>query len=470
MNRPIHLTCLAALSLTLCISAVHAAPYADLLRQPAPEVEVPVSPDANSTYAPDARSTNSHCKAVKDAGLIVFRGRQLIETPDITEPELRRANVAISTRCFELSDSLLQTFAATHPDNYHVFFLHARFMWVNGNRERAEAIANNVLRGHPEFTSAKVLLASMAIDDHDYKRADQLLDEIERRQPTDLWAYIDRLRVDAQLTPSSKTLDVLRSIISDARFPPNARQQAAITARYEMPGLTQDMRDAIFDQQMATNSPNADCVLASQAESVIELRQDPVAGAKLIEKYLRKDDDCVATPLVRTLLAEAYLWQAAKLAAMPTAANQDLIKKAGDALDGDFNPVAQRFAFRPFLAPVWPLIKDSINIEQPDDNGLTVLCNSVLATNVAAVTAALDAGANPNAHCDDRSQVQHILFKATQEKVTERQQVLHVLLERGAKVEGLEFCASRNNGDCYQVLLPILQEFERQRAATRATF
>jgi hypothetical protein len=236
-----------------------------------------------------------------------------------------------------------------------------------------------------------------------------------------------------------------------------------------MSGLSVEVRDAVFDQQMATGSPNADCVLASQALEVIELRQDPDAGAALIEKYLRKDGKCVATPLVRTLLAEAYLWQAARMSPAPSAANRQLIEQAREALGGDLTPIAQRITARPFLALILPLIQDTMTVRRRDDNGRTVLCNAVLATDVASVTAALDAGASPDERCDDRSQVEHILFKATREKVTERQQVLRILLERGARVEGLEFCASPDSGDCSKVLLPILQEFERQRVTTRAT-
>jgi hypothetical protein len=41
------------------------------------------------------------------------------------------------------------------------------------------------------------------------------------------------------------------------------------------------------------------------------------------------------------------------------------------------------------------------------------------------------------------------------------------LLEHGAEVEGLEFCASPANGDCRVALLPILDEYARRPRVTR---
>jgi hypothetical protein len=79
----------------------------------------------------------------------------------------------------------------------------------------------------------------------------------------------------------------------------------------------------------------------------------------------------------------------------------------------------------------------------------------------------LDNRADPNGTCDGKSLVMSVLLKATNQHVSERQDILRWLLVRGARVEGLEFCASHDNGDCAQVLLPILQEFQDRRRKAR---
>jgi len=75
--------------------------------------------------------------------------------------------------------------------------------------------------------------------------------------------------------------------------------------------------------------------------------------------------------------------------------------------------------------------------------------------------------ADPSAPCDHDTPVHGLLFMAATDKVAERQQILRLLLQHGAAVESLDFCASPDNGDCNKVLLPILQEFESQRQPTR---
>ena len=170
---------------------------------------------------------------------------------------------------------------------------------------------------------------------------------------------------------------------------------------------------------------------------------------------------------MHTLLAEAYLWQASKIAPTPVPANAALIGKAKKTLRGDLTSVAHRASFRPFLNPLFPLLKGAVDLRQTDENGYTVLCNAVMALNAPAVEAVLDQGADLSAPCNDYSPVHGVLFTATSEKVRERQAVLRVLLEHGAPVEGLEFCASRDNGDCRDVLLPLLQEFQQRESRDR---
>jgi tetratricopeptide (TPR) repeat protein len=418
-----------------------------------------------ATASPYPKVSEDRCASVKAGGEIHFRNRLLVETPDITAPELRRANALLSAKCFEQAEAALQAFAAAQPDDYRIHFLYARSAWIYGNRDRAEAIASAALRQHPQFASMKVLLASMRVDDQDFKKAQQWLDEVEAAQPNDLWAYIDRLRIDAQVLPSRDVALTLRDIVADAAFPPSARQQAAAAAKY-MPGVTEPMRDEIFKAQMADGAGGDDCTLAMQAVELIEGRDDPAAGAAILETYIKQSRFCLATPLVRTMLAEAYLMQAAKISAAPSSKTQRLVQQAHAVLHGDLTPVAQRAAVRPTLAALIPYLRKSVDPLQIDEAGRNVLCNAVLALNAPMVKAELERGADPSARCEGDSLVMHVLLTATTDKVAERQKVLRHLLEHRAPVEGLEFCAHPDNGDCRFVLLPILQEFAARKPVT----
>jgi hypothetical protein len=416
--------------------------------------------------ASPAEGLAAQCPQAKDSTTFTFQGHRLTETPDITNPELRLANAALSARCVDWVQSFIQRYRLAYPDDYHLFFLTTRQRWIFVDAPYAQTFAEAALQSHPDFTSIKVLMASMALENHDLATASKWLREIEHEQPDDLWAYIDRLRIAAQLAPTKELLATLQAIVGDERFSENARQQAAQTARYEMSGLTQQQRDAVFEEQMKSKPSDADCTLADQAMNIIELRLDPKAGADLIERYLNKDNPCTATPLLHTLLAEAYLWQATKLSPIPDKSNAKLIAKAKAEMHGDFTPIAQRITYRPFLNPVLAFIEGAVDPRQTDERGQTVLCNALRALNPESLAAELDRGADPNAHCDNDTPVHDLLFMATANKVVERQRILRLLLQHGAAVEGLDFCASPDNGDCNKVLLPILQEYEHKRQPT----
>jgi hypothetical protein len=410
---------------------------------------------------------------VKPGEKFEFQGHALLETPDIDEPDLRLANALLSERCLDQAVRLFTDFATAHPDNYHVFFLKARFQWLmmgaSMGRLRAQIIAETTLRGHPDFSSMKVLLASMHIDDQKLGEATKLLDEVQQAHPDDLWLYMDRLRIEASLVPTPATVTTLSAVIADAKFPPSARAQAARTAKYEMNGLSNAQRDAIFEQSMATGAVNNDCALVNQAEDVIELRGDAAAGARLIEKHLRTSGACLATPDVRAVLAEAYLLEAAKIAPKPTPANATLTRQAKEAVNGDLMGVARRAAARPFLAPILPFLKGSMDVRDADENGYTLICQASMAINPAMVKAQLAEGADPNGQCGiNGSLVKSLLLRATSGQIPEHQLILRSLLERGARVELLDSCADRANGNCATIYLPILKEFEERRAQTRA--
>jgi hypothetical protein len=404
-----------------------------------------------------ADSPIPECRQLKDYPVFTFEGQRLEETPDIENPDLRHANLAISARCLNWTAAFLDGFTADHPEEYHVQFLKARFQWLTQGAAGAQVMLRVVLQRHPNFTSAKVLLGSIALDSQDVSTASKLLDEVSKEQPTDLWAFIDRLRLEALVAPSPELLTTLRSITRDERFPPSARQQAAITARYSVPNAPQEARDAAFADQMKAKPADPDCVLAQQAMDVIELRSDSAAGIRLIKKYT-DGSPCAASPLVKTLLAEAYLLEAAKRASIPTKKNAKYITQARQVLDNDLTSVAQRLAYNPLLNGLLPLISDAIDPTETF-HGYTLACNAIFGLNPPVLALALDRGASASSTCENETLMHRLLFMATQSKVPERQAILRLLLEHGAPAEGLDFCSQPGNGDCPQVLLPILQEF-----------
>jgi tetratricopeptide (TPR) repeat protein len=249
---------------------------------------VPAASAAAETGAPSP----AECAQARSGGPILFEGRTLLETPDITESELRRANALLSAHCFEKAIDILEDFSRRNPDDYHVLFLRARLKWIFNNRPFAQTLIEAALRNHPEFSSAKILLASMYIDDHDFPAAARLLDDVERSHPDDLWAYIDRLRIEAAVAPEQSTADTVVAIMHDSQFPPNARAQALHIVQFELSGLTPSQRDRALASVAEDRSVMTECALSQEAQALIELSNDPRAGEQLIQRYVGKSRPC----------------------------------------------------------------------------------------------------------------------------------------------------------------------------------
>lgn len=258
----------------------------------------------------------------------------------------------------------------------------------------------------------------------------KLLDEVAKVHPEDLWLFMDRLRIEAAVAATAGTVKTLKAVMADTHFPRSARLQAMRTAQYETNNVSTEQRDDMFASGMNSG-----------------------AG--------------MATPTVRALLAEGYLLEAVRIAPQPARANAKLVRQAKEALGGDLMPVAQRVPPRPFLAPLIPFLKGSMDVREPDDDGNTLICSAVIYTNPAMVQAQLSESADPNGRCGHESLVGRLLLQAATDKFPERQLILRSLLERGARVELLESCADPGNGNCKDIFYPILKEFDERRAQTR---
>jgi hypothetical protein len=321
------------------------------------------------------------------------------------------------------------------------------------------------IQAHPKFTSMKVLLASMQIDDGNLAEAARLLDEIQAAQPTDLWAYIHRLRIEALVTPTPELAATLRAMATDSRFPPSARGQALQTLR-TLPDPSGRRDDEMFAATMEDPVLATDCRLARKAQELLEIRDDAAGAAALLEKYIDRNAKCYATQHVRTVLAQAYLTQAAALSPVPNDRTRRLYDQARAVLKDDFTPLADWLALRTTATQLLKgYLLEYTDFRRHDGTGESLLCRSIAALNVTMVELALEHGARVEQSCNGMTLVDRVLSMATSDRAAERQGVLRALLTHGAPVEGLDSCASPANGDCRDVLLPILKEFAGRKPA-----
>jgi hypothetical protein len=167
---------------------------------------------------------------------------------------------------------------------------------------------------------------------------------------------------------------------------------------------------------------------------------------------------------VRTVLAQAYLTQAAALSPVPDDRTRRLYDQARAVLQDDFTPLADWLTFRPkATARLKGYLVQYADFRRYDGTNQSLVCKSITALNVAMLELALDHGASVDQTCEGASVVKRLLFMATGDHDVERQGVLRALLKHGATAEGFEICASPDNGDCRDVLLPILEEYRGRR-------
>ena len=159
------------------------------------------------------------------------------------------------------------------------------------------------------------------------------------------------------------------------------------------------------------------------------------------------------------MLAHAYLMEAAKISAGPSPANQHLLKRADAVVNGDYTGVAEFTMSRPGTEKLRPFLAEYVHPDEEATTGRTTLCNAISQLDVEAVRAQLDAGADPNGRCRDESLVGSLVFMATNEKDTQRREIMRALLEHGAQVTNIDACRSRDMGDCSEVLLPLMEKF-----------
>ena len=406
--------------------------------------------------------SESRCQAVPDGRPVAFHGRTLVETPDIEAPALRRANVLLSHRCRAEAIEVLNAYRQAHPDDYHARFVEARLAWTAGDDIRAEEIVFGVLREHPDFASAQVLLTSLYIEQNRPDDARAVLDSLTLHAPTDLWVYMDSLRLEALSSPSAALRDTLLEINKDARFPPSARETASHAGR-GLPNLTRAQFEAYYwaDLEYESATPMA-CKIHNLAFnlSVVDGRQ--AEARKLLESPKALAADCAGMEGNRVLLALSYLMEAAQVSAGPSPQNAALVSKAHEVLGGDWSTLARFVMGRTQFAALQPFIASATSPADVDAAGRTQICNAVMLADVAAVQAQLDLGADPNGRCEYSSLIGEPIraTSATPTRAAWQQDIVRMLRAAGARVtpDDLAWCRNRDNGpECSKSLLPLLE-------------
>ncbi len=410
------------------------------------------------------------CAKVKANGPVTFRGRRLVEIPDITEPELRLANRLMSSGCMQRAHEQLAAVLTVNPENRNAQYILARMTWMTMGMSRAEPVLDGVLSTHPDFVSAKVLLAGIRFQQQRLDEVARLLDETEQRSPNDMWIYLNRMRIEVFSNPSPDVRTRALEIAGNPAFPPNARAQAQDIAKYAPNQSPQEFEEVLRAALDIDSNISMACRAYELAFWLSESQGRFSDVITLFESPRMQQGHCMGLEHNRTLLGQAYLMEAAKISAGPSDQNAHLIKRADEILNGDYTSVVAHAVNRPQYQALKPFFDALVHPEELDAEGWNTLCYAIDQLNPAIVRAQLEAGANVYGRCRNESLVGSLVFMATSEKVERRRDVMRALLEYGAPIrpELLKACASKSNGDCEKVLLPLLRFYAKKNGTAAA--
>jgi len=436
---------LKAISLVLATFPVFALAAANPNPSPDPDIEM-----LREMAGQDAPT----CNAVKVSAPVTFRGRKLVEIPDITEPDLRLANQLMSTGCFARAVSKLDAVLRADPANRNANYIVARMTWMRLGTDAAERELQRTLSTYKDFVSAKVLLAGLRFEQERIYETLQLLNEVEPKSPTDLWIYMNRLRLEALHSPSPDLRARLLEIIRNPAFPPNARESAARSARSIPKQTPQEFEEVLTARLDIDSNVGMACKAADLAWFLSESQKRYADVIKLLDSPRSRAGNCLGMETNRVLLAQAYLMQAADISPRPSEANKKLIDRAKAVMSGDFMPLAEHVNGRPQEMKLEPFLADAI--------GETKLCRAIDQFDFVTVSLQLNMGSDPNGTCHGVSLVSSVVYMKTTQRPDERKAMLSAILAKGAPLTKKEFEDCRNSNDCSMVLFPILARYSSQ--------
>jgi hypothetical protein len=405
-----------------------------------------------------AEHERARCASVEVLESADFRGLTLIEIPDVTAPQMRLANMLLSSRCLEEATALLEEYVLANGADAQSGYVITRLTWTLSSDAAAEQAISDLIEEYPSFVSGHVLLAGFRIGQYKFPEATAILDEVAPRAPADLWVFLDRLRVEALTQPSDAVAQTLLAILNDPQFPPNARLTAADAVQHMKNVSLQDF-EAAYKGIITVGGPAAACTVPEYAIWLSEGRDRVADARELLEKHVAGHERCSNYALARMLLAYTYLVAAAELGSSVNAANAAWVQRADALLEGDYTRLASWLVGRPRESKLRPFVVGSLPTDAVDRYGHTQICNGVIALNADTVRAELERGADPNGQCDDGSLVRRVLLMITLGRIAERQAVIKVLLDHGARPADVQGCAGPYSGDCETVLLPILYAY-----------
>jgi hypothetical protein len=407
--------------------------------------------------APEPFPFEDICAWVKVSPPIKFHGKTLEEIPDIREPILRLSNQLLSTGCDGQAYKRLTAFAAKYPENLHAKYVEARFEWGYAGLRASESVLLEVLSRDPGFLSAKVLLAGIRVHQGRYEDARKLLDEVEKQSPTDLWIFMNRLRLQAREKPSRALRRRLMEIVKSDEFPPNAREEAADLG-ISLPMQSNLELEEFMWARLDVKSNMDSCKIAALAKRLSEVGERFEETRKLLESNRAQLSGCLKFPETRLLLGQAYLMEAAKIAPGPSPQNEELIEKATIAIQADYPALRAYVEGRPQAGVLEPFLHYRPKPEVADADGHTPMCNAVRELQSERVLRLLNLGADPNGRCEGRSIMGHVMFVHANERAKERQTIVRALLSRDGEPtpDELTQCGMAKYGDCSKILLPII--------------
>ena len=299
-----------------------------------------------------------------------------------------------------------------------------------------------------------------------------MLSEASARQPDDLRAAFQLLRVRALDEPKGKGVGELFQVLRDESLPPDLRETAQVTLLYitalDLGQKESALRESLRFESQTPRWDKANNLARLLAEESGKTDEARTHLQSVLAESAATDE---AKSLARVLMAETWLLDAAKIDPAPSARNADLVAKATAQVDGNLVPLAGRIrkyhdlsALRPFVAGV----KDA---DERGSDGLTSLCRATQLLDAERVRQALEAGASVDGECSGSTALAFVVRQGPGFYERKRP-ILQALLEAGAapnpklypgsSYTAITFCAEALPG-CQNALLPLLNTYAVRR-------
>lgn len=405
-----------------------------------------------------AGTDEPRCASVKVNGPVTFRKRTLIEVPDIPEPELKLANRLMSGGCFSRAVDQLDILLKREPGNFHADYVIARMAWMKLGTSVSEKLLKQSLARHPDFASTKVLLAHIRFSQGRIAESTAMFDELEKQSPSDMWVLMGRLQLEAKRSPSEDLRVRLMEIVRNPSFPPNAREVAGDIAEpmSQDPKRYEELLRAMLEVE---SNMGIACKAAQLATFLGDMQGRYAEVITLLESPRSKEGNCLGLERNRTLLAQAYLMEAAKLSPGPSPANKHMLERVDEIVEGDYVDLVAYTRSADHYDKLKLFLDPHVQPDKKDGKGVTRICNAIGRLDVETVQKELAIGADPEQRCGGQSLVESVMSLPSGKRAPERAQIMQELMQRVAPLTqaNVDNCRDRKHGDCYKVLLPIME-------------